>query len=490
MFDFVNNLKINRLQKKLENGDCTAAIALGETGDSRAVELLIKALDHWKIEVKEHAVKALGKIGDQRAIEPLIRMDPKSIIRTIAASLEKIGEPAMEVLIQELKTNNSTKRKHAALLLTTIGWKPSNQAEEISYLIASAQWDKLVKVCNPAVPFLISQLSTNIDKSRIIDTLGEIGDPRAVDSLVDALKDKYNYSAVSALIRIGDARAYAPLSTVLKEELKNKATRTYAATSLDKIGWKPSSTNEHCYLLVGLQKWEALTELGSSAVESLINMFEDSDEQDKIADVLGRIGDTRAVEPLIKSFSAPNSRLWESSARALGLIGDVSVLDQLIRMLKTDKRHGAILALGEMGNALAVEPLLELLADQNSGIRWRVADALGKIGDAGAIEPLITLLKDKDTSGTVQKCAMNALVKIGKPAVEPLLSDLSDTDYFLVDYEDYAIKRYIRELKIQALGEIGDPRAIAPLTEALSDSNKKVQSAAKQALDGIRSKTL
>jgi HEAT repeat protein len=51
--------------------------------------------------------------------------------------------------------------------------------------------------------------------------LGEIGDPRAVDPLIEALKDEYSRvrsSAARALGEIGDPKAVDPLTEALKDE--------------------------------------------------------------------------------------------------------------------------------------------------------------------------------------------------------------------------------------------------------------------------------
>lgn len=73
-----------------------AAQALGEIGDTRAVEPLIEALnkDNWGNLVID-AAKALGELGDTRAVEPLIAILKKgSQYERIAAAeaLSKIGD--------------------------------------------------------------------------------------------------------------------------------------------------------------------------------------------------------------------------------------------------------------------------------------------------------------------------------------------------------------------------------------------------------------
>ena len=107
----------------------------------------------------------------------------------------------------------------------------------------------------------------------------------------------------------------------------------------------------------------------------------------------------------------------------------------LIRVLKDPRwdavtgehiRIAAALALAEIGNRqAATEPLIFALQDRKSGreIRQAVAQALGKVGDPRAV----CALKDAlwDPSDVVRLAAMEALVRIGPPAVEPLIVALS-----------------------------------------------------------------
>lgn len=146
---------------------------------------------------------------------------------------------------------------------------------------------------------------------------------------------------------------------------------------------------------------------------------------------LGRVGDNRAVDPLIEALGDGNSDVRAAAAQSLGKIGDPKAVEPLIVILRYDdtyslSRKQAIWALGMIGDARAVDPLISVL--NNSGhpdTQALAAEALGKIGDPRAVNPLITALKDKD--------------------------------------------RFVRGSAAEALGEIGNPSAIAPLTKALDD---------------------
>ena len=74
-------------------------------------------------------------------------------------------------------------------------------------------------------------------------------------------------------------------------------------------------------------------------------------------------------------------------------------------------RVDAANALGRIGDIRAVEPLIEALKDEDKEVRMEAADALGLIGDTRAIDPLQQLLEDE--SG-VRNHAANAIKKIRK----------------------------------------------------------------------------
>ena len=83
-----------------------------------------------------------------------------------------------------------------------------------------------------------------------------------------------------------------------------------------------------------------------------------------------------------------------------------------------DVRRLAAGALGELGDARAVEPLIAALKDESEVVRWSAARTLGELGNARAVEPLKELLGDEDAA--VRTAAAEALKRLrgqseGKP---------------------------------------------------------------------------
>ena len=92
--------------------------------------------------------------------------------------------------------------------------------------------------------------------------------------------------------------------------------------------------------------------------------------------------------------------------------------------------------------------------------------------DAPFVRRLIKALRDKDR--IIRQDAANALGKIGdERAIEPLIKVLGDSNEF------------VRGAATGALGEIGDVRAVLPLIQALEDDGWGVAKAAAEALGNI-----
>jgi len=194
------------------------------------------------------------------------------------------------------------------------------------------------------------------------------------------------------------------------------------------------------------------------------------------ADVLGKIGDARAVEPLIAALDDPYENVRISAADALGKLGDPRGIDTLITMMSDnsfgmDDHIQVIDTLVNIG-ALSVEPLIVALYNANEFVRSNAADALGQIGDARAIGSLIAVLNDLDEQVRVN--AVAALGQIGDAsAIESLIAVLDDLD------ED------VRVNAVVALGQIGDASAIESLIAVLDDLDEDVRRSAAEVLGQI-----
>jgi HEAT repeat protein len=146
----------------------------------------------------------------------------------------------------------------------------------------------------------------------------------------------------------------------------------------------------------------------------------------------------------------------------------------LINALKdpdADIRSQVAEGLGELNDEAATDALIEALNDDHWSVRRNAAWALGEVSSARAVLYLIGAFR-KTWEGIDAYCA-EALVKIGRPAVKPLLRVLDGPDL------------NTRYWSIEALGQIGDARAIEPLIALLSDRDAIIRYSSTKALGAI-----
>ena len=95
---------------------------------------------------------------------------------------------------------------------------------------------------------------------------------------------------------------------------------------------------------------------GDQAIRALIstvaNEYEDVIVRGRAALMLGKLGDQRAVDPLIRALHGPGYQTPLHAAQALGLLGDERAIEPLLALAITvqDKtRDAALEALGRLG---------------------------------------------------------------------------------------------------------------------------------------------
>jgi HEAT repeat protein len=330
---------------------------VGKMEAKRDVNGLIKALGNEP--VCEDAAKALGRLKAQESVEPLIdRLNYGS--EAAATALGMIKDPrSVEPLIRTLITHKNKAAVVSLVQFSTVA---------IKALIISVLNEK-----------------NNDNRKEIVGVLVKINDPQCIDMLISALKESDEY------------------------------VRKNAAEVLDELGWKQTKDESGASYWIVKRNWDKCIEIGACAVEPLIAALTDWDVNDAVMKALCEIG-APAVDQLIATLKVVGERglvRW-LAVEALGKIGDARAVDPLIAALKDEDsnvRKNAAEALGKIGNARVVDPLIAALKDENRDVQKNAVEALGKIGDARAVEPLITALENEKV---LRKASAIALVNIYK----------------------------------------------------------------------------
>lgn len=171
------------------------------------------------------------------------------------------------------------------------------------------------------------------------------------------------------------------------------------------------------------------TELRESALNALTRIYKSGGKDRR-----------RLMSELYDAIESDDNRDRHDAQWVLAHLGrtqkDSEIVNRLIKLLEHDKmetRLEAIVALGQIGDERAVEPLLEIV---NSGsaedpddreppeIRRLAVEALGKIGGK-AVSNLVQVVRNKGSSMRVD--AIQALARLGdNRAVEPLIEVLGE----------------------------------------------------------------
>lgn len=303
--------------------------------------------------------------------------------------------------------------------------------------------------------------------------LGEFGDPRAVDPLVDILHDEdraVRNAATEALRKIGPAGVPA---LILALQDPNGNVQEAAVAILKDLG-------------------------DSRSVDALIGCLTNPNWVMRMhaAKGLGLIGDERAVVPLVPLLIDSVKAVRADATEAMSLIGRPA-LPTLIAALRHQEwlmRLQACEVLGRFGLPEAVEPLCHvMLNDRDAAVRQDAGKALGAIGNVGALEALAQALTDLD----VRPFAVEALGKLKDPRAVDILIDVVTGKARPVNARtvhvcgDDSGELDVEEMEVQifavgALAEIGDDRAIDPLIRALKDTRLRSDAAKALGKLGLR----
>jgi len=256
-----------------------AVLALGRTGNSEVVIMpLIRALSNLDWYSVDSVAEALGCLGDVRAVKPLVELLERNYINDVLLdSLGKIGEAAVDPLVEVMHRGNKHTRSAAASALERIG------TASVAQLIELSRDDTMRK--------------------SVSEALCGIGDS-AVEPLVIALTDadvNIRKTALEVLDKIGYAASCEHIIPLLSDD--NVAVRIKALEILDRIN--------------------------DDSIEYLINTLQDISPfvREKAAKVLGNKKSPKALEALTHALGDEYEFIRKESEQAINKIknkGDVT----------------------------------------------------------------------------------------------------------------------------------------------------------------------
>jgi HEAT repeat protein len=479
--------------RSADRGSRTLAIEmLGRIKNLRALNPLITALDDPDDGVRYLAIEALSSLGDARAIEPLIQalgdwrcyFDKKGLLRythisyrhspipadellsrlsrgqlalltdiplAAAKALSNLGEPQWQATVKgqladfERLASISDRRAKLALIkaLGVSNGDVRRTAAEALSVFGEPQWRTIVQG-NSGDYLRLASCSSPFALGPIVD-LTKWADARTIGA--------YDIAAIDALATIGDPQIARELLIVLLGEVDDHTSHISLATTHDTFRRAIA---------------EALGKLGDFKWLNII-LGDDHD-----IPRLGCCDDPRAVEPLIRMLHG-----WSA-------------------IRNTGKFSATALALGRLGNKRAIVPLIEFLSSAHTSCRENADDELQAVRDALTAlgEPkwqYTEICSDTELGCVPRPNALTAFAELKRQycrdvrAVEPVIATLRNYYCENDDEEAYRLSYYppCPEYAIAAaeiLSDHGDKRALEPLIECLDAPNRYVREAIAMAI--------
>lgn len=411
---------VDSLIKALKDEDpqvrSLAAYSLGRIGETRASKALIKTLEDPEPEVRRNSTEALGDLGAAEAVDPLIERlkdDDDRVVLSSIFALEQLKAPeAVDPLLEFLDQNNKEVSRRSISALRAIGDPKAVDPlielfgdEELGEYAADAVGElgdeetveKLIKLLDsrdPTVrvnsiyaligtqnpdsnyalkgiqdPDLVLPIAGMLDdrdkevRRAAVFALGRLGREEASlteQPLIKALGDPeedVRMAAIRALGNAGGEEAVVPLVELLHPETSDLSE---ASAGSDEDGREAGS--------VKLADWHVKKEVMNSLVD---------------------IGDPGAVEPMILLLGDEYYKIRRFAAEGLGKLGDRRAVAPLLKALETEResevRVAEVRALGELGGPEATEGLRRISVDMEEyrNVRTAAEEALAKLEGGG-----------------------------------------------------------------------------------------------------------
>lgn len=258
----------------------------------------------------------------------------------------------------------------------------------------------------------------------------------------------------------------------------------------------------------------ALVRMGSEAVEPLIELLVDADEETAVDCIylLGEIRDPRALPALIRYLEDEREKVRLHAVTAVLNIGGTKAVERVLSLLSRENggTETFIVECLLRNGRKSIESMLQNLKSMDMRVRRETAYILGGIQDTRAVYPLVETLRDEDP-----ETRRNAAYSLGEMAdmietdeeTDQVLQGLADLLFdpseslrdagreALVNYGELAVPTLIEIaernnldaliLSLNALREIGSPKAEDALISFLKHPNDRVRVSAVSGLIAV-----
>ena len=254
-------------------------------------------------------------------------------------------------------------------------------------------------------------------RAQAVLALGELGEVAGNGTVTGALRDPSDHvrsAAVRVLYQRGEVGPLAQALGWLPPERGNSRQLTLRALLELK---KPGTAHSVIRALVWAPGDRRLTDLDVALVHTLV-------QADTHADVANEV-----VQELLSALSDDREEVMDRSEVLLLRLAPASLQGVIAELEGGRSPERAASLLGRMGDTRALQPLIQALDHREISVRVQAASALGELRDPAAVEPLLRATRDHNLdvraeAGQALDALGTAAVVIGMSAiVRPLISE-------------------------------------------------------------------
>lgn len=455
--DWTKELVIDALQSKLRDVRYKAAELLQSYYDEDSLEPFILVLGSEHADVRLRVIDRLLHSSDDRVVDALqqaLGSDHDDLrLKAAVALAERKEESTFSVLVDFLQREEYHLQTTAIQSLTTLH-APGTVDALIQRIEddpdGSAEVHRIISALGQlrdetAAPWLLSQMGDGADYNRAqacYSALKELAGPydkrdkeKLFALLEQALTSKQYYirnAVISDLEELEHEGVQALLASAFFD--RDEGVRRNAVnTAITRI---PEKDKEYELLLPLLNhkdaeiKFEAARELANHGRQEaflvLFTAFQtsmDGDVQSRAVDGLGRLGDQRALDPLMALWAEDAE--WHpaqaAAAEALGRLAQddrrqeiKSLLSTLLGHSNSDVQVSALIGTRFVEPDSAIDSIAQAIRNNSGWSGWHLrqvaAKQLGEMNDEAAESLLIKLMDDDDSD--VKRAAVDSLYKI------------------------------------------------------------------------------
>lgn len=400
----LNHVRLVAVKALGRIGDPTARESLRQvlrTGSLVSTDVRVAAAEALSQFTDAETIAALvGALGDSA---PDVR-------KSVMGALVRIGAPARPFLTgPKIASGAADAGLSIGLVLAELGDFEAALAllERVDAVARGQLIYAVAQKGRAAVPHLIRHFRSAADpwdRASIVSGLGRTGDPECLPILSNALKDphdKIRESAIRALGELGDPAAVPDLAECFRDprfrswdvarslgKIKSQAAVDALVAGLathpeetckvlEEIGWRPESAEHRALVAVAKDRYDDAIREGSASVPVLIGALSHLSKRARALQSLAQLGGI-AIDGVIRALFVAGGNVNEGAAEALVRIGDERAVEPLIQLLP---RLQAIEALERIGDPKAAAPLVNVLLNgPDEQQRTAAAKALKGLG--------------------------------------------------------------------------------------------------------------